>query len=139
MQVFFGLAEAQVVNVTFDKIVVISPPARDTTADATPIAGQVPLRVVNVNSGTQTVLAEGFRYHSAMQITAVGPTQGPFTGGTRVTIDGVDGRTLDRGLARRGDRRPGMWCGPVLPRRRVDVGKSRARHEHPQRGPDRRA
>jgi hypothetical protein len=89
VQVFFGLAEAQVVNVTFDKIVVISPPARDTTADASPIAGQVPLRVVNVNSGTETTLANGFRYHSAMQITAVGPTQGPFTGGTRVTIDGV--------------------------------------------------
>ncbi|HET7706482.1 MAG TPA: IPT/TIG domain-containing protein [Thermoanaerobaculia bacterium] len=89
VQVFFGLAEAQVVNVTFDKIVVVSPPARDTTPDANPIAGQVPVRIVNVNSGTETVFSTGFRYHSAMQIIAVGPTRGPFTGGTRVTIDGV--------------------------------------------------
>ena len=89
VQVFFGLAEAQVINVDFNSITVISPNSRDTTADATPVAGQVPIRIVNVTSGTETTLAAGFRYSSRMQIVAVGPTVGPFTGGTRVRIDGV--------------------------------------------------
>jgi hypothetical protein len=89
VQVFFGLAEAQIINVTFDKIVVISPPSRDTGSDAQAVAGPIPIRVVNVNSGTTATLADAFRYHSAMAITAVTPTQGPFTGGTRVTIDGT--------------------------------------------------
>ncbi|MGZ8866739.1 MAG: IPT/TIG domain-containing protein, partial [Thermoanaerobaculia bacterium] len=89
VQVFFGLAEAQIINVTFDKIVVISPPSRDTGSDAQPVTGPIAIRVVNVNSGTTTTLAGAFRYHSAMAITAVTPTEGPFTGGTRVTIDGT--------------------------------------------------
>ena len=88
VQVFFGLAEAEIVNVAFNEIVVIAPNSRDTTVDATPVAGQVPVRIVNVNSRTETVFT-GFRYTSAMQIVAVGPTVGPFTGGTRVRIDGV--------------------------------------------------
>jgi hypothetical protein len=89
VQVFFGLAEAQIVNVTFSEIVVISPNSRDTTADATPVAGTVPIRIKNISSGTETTFSAGFRYHSAIQIVAIGPTEGPFTGGTRVRIDGT--------------------------------------------------
>jgi hypothetical protein len=89
VQVFFGLAEAQIVNVRFNEIVVVSPNSRDTTNDASPVAGQVPIRVVNVNSRTEGVLSAGFRYHQAVSIVAIGPTEGPFTGGTRVRIDGT--------------------------------------------------
>ena len=89
VQVFFGEAEAQIVNVTFNEIVVVSPNSRDTTNTATPVAGQVPIRVVNVNSRTEGVLSAGFRYHQAVSIVAIGPTEGPFTGGTRVRIDGT--------------------------------------------------
>ena len=89
VQVFFGLAEAEIVNVTFNEIVAIAPNSRDTTVDAVPVAGQVPIRIVNVNSRTETTFTTGFRYHSAIRIIAVGPTAGPFTGGTRVRIDGV--------------------------------------------------
>ena len=89
VQVFFGLAEAQIVNVTFNEIVVVSPNSRDTTNDASPVAGQVPIRVVNVNSRTEGSLSAGFRYHQAVSIVAIGPTEGPFTGGTRVRIDGT--------------------------------------------------
>ena len=89
VQVFFGLAEAEIVNVTFNEIVAIAPNSRDTTVDAAPVAGQVPIRIVNVNSRTETTFTAGFRYHSAVRIIAVGPTAGPFTGGTRVRIDGV--------------------------------------------------
>lgn len=89
VQVFFGLAEAQIIRSDFNSIVVVSPNSRDTTADATPVAGPVPIRIKNVSSGTETTIADAFRYSSAMQIVAVGPTEGPFTGGTRVTIEGV--------------------------------------------------
>ncbi|HUP44758.1 MAG TPA: IPT/TIG domain-containing protein, partial [Thermoanaerobaculia bacterium] len=74
---------------TFNSIVVISPNSRDTTINAEPAVGPVPVTIRNVHSGTQTVFAAGFRYHSAIRIVAVGPTEGPFTGGTRVTIDGI--------------------------------------------------
>lgn len=89
VQVFFGNAEAQIVNVKFSEIVVITPNARDTTNDTTPVVGQVSIRVVNVNSRTEGTLANGFRYTPNMQIVAVGPTEGPFTGGTRIRIDGT--------------------------------------------------
>jgi hypothetical protein len=90
VQVFFGSAEAQVINITFDQIVVVSPTARDTTPNAgTTLTGPVDIRIVNINSAT-TVTATGiFRYIPKMQITSAGPTEGLFTGGTRVTIDGT--------------------------------------------------
>ncbi|HUP47125.1 MAG TPA: IPT/TIG domain-containing protein, partial [Thermoanaerobaculia bacterium] len=52
VQVFFGLAEAQIINVTFNSIVVISPNSRDTTINAEPAVGPVPVTIRNVHSGT---------------------------------------------------------------------------------------
>lgn len=90
VQVFFGAAQAQVINVTFNQIIVISPTARDTAANGSgAVTGPVAVKVVNVGSGKSSVDAQNFRYTPKMQVTAVGPNQGPFTGGTRVTIDGV--------------------------------------------------
>ncbi|MGZ7040215.1 MAG: IPT/TIG domain-containing protein, partial [Thermoanaerobaculia bacterium] len=90
VQVFFGSAEAQVLTTTFDQIIAMSPTARDTNPDGSgPATGPIPVKVINIASNTQVTLAGAFRYTPKMQITAVGPTIGPGTGGTRVTIDGV--------------------------------------------------
>lgn len=89
-QVFFGSAEAQVLNITFNQIIVVAPPARDTApAGNTSVTGFVDIRVININSNTNTTLTSAFRYTPGMQITAVGPTEGSYLGGTRVTIDGT--------------------------------------------------
>lgn len=89
-QVFFGAAEAQIVNITFNQIIVVAPPARDTgeTGNSS-VTGFVDIRVININSATNTTLTSGFRYTPGMQITAAGPTEGSYLGGTRVTIDGI--------------------------------------------------
>ena len=84
VQVFFGAAEATVIKTTFDQIIAISPTAR--TAGVT--TGAVGIRIINLTSAKEATLASGFNYAEKMHITAVGPTQGPITGGTRVTIDG---------------------------------------------------
>jgi len=90
VQVFFASAEAQVLNTTFNQIIVISPAGRDTNPDGSgPATGPIPVKVINIGSSTNATLASAFRYTPKMQITAAGPTQGPFTGGTRVTIDGI--------------------------------------------------
>jgi IPT/TIG domain len=84
VQVFFGASEAQVIKTVFDQIVVITPTAR--AAGVT--TGTVDIRIINVTSATTATLTAGFAYAEKMSITAVGPTQGPVDGGTRVTIDG---------------------------------------------------
>ncbi|MEO6258728.1 MAG: IPT/TIG domain-containing protein [Thermoanaerobaculia bacterium] len=90
LQVFFGSAQAQVINVQFNQIVAISPTARDTAPNGSgAVTGPVDVRVLNVGSGKSVTLAAGFRYTPKMQITAITPGQGLATGGTRVTIDGV--------------------------------------------------
>lgn len=90
VQVFFNSAEAQVISVTFNQIIVISPTARDTsTGGSGVVTGPVDIRVLNVASGKSVTSAAAFRYVAKMQITALGPTEGPFTGGTRIKIDGV--------------------------------------------------
>lgn len=90
VQVLFGTAEARVVTVSFSEIIVESPPARDTAPDGSgAVTGQVDISVRNINSQTVVTLSNGFAYKNAVQITAVGPTEGPFTGGSRVTIDGT--------------------------------------------------
>jgi hypothetical protein len=89
-QVFFGSAQAQVLNVTFHTIDVITPTARDTNPNGSgTVTGPVDVRVLNVNSGKSVIAAAAFRYVSKAQITAITPDQGPFTGGTRVLIDGT--------------------------------------------------
>ena len=92
LQVFFGSAEAQVISVNFSQIIVMSPKASDTApAGSGTVVGPVDVRVRNINSGpsADATLTAGFRYIPKMQITTVGPTQGPITGGTHVTIDGT--------------------------------------------------
>ncbi|MEA2464124.1 MAG: hypothetical protein QOJ98_1871 [Acidobacteriota bacterium] len=90
VQVLFGAAEARVISVDFSKIMVEAPAGRDTSdAGNVPVTGFVPIVVRNINSQTEDSLGDAFRYVNGLQITAVGPTEGPFTGGTRVEIDGT--------------------------------------------------
>jgi hypothetical protein len=84
VQVFFGAAEAQVIKVDFSQLQVITPTARS----AGVITGPVAIRIINVNSAKEATLTAGFAFTEKMTITAVGPTQGPAEGGTRVTIEG---------------------------------------------------
>jgi hypothetical protein len=89
VQVLFGTAEARVLNVTYNKILVDSPAGRDTSSDGSgPVLGSVDVTVRNINSNQAATLTAGFNYKSAIVITAAGPTIGPPTGGTRVSIDG---------------------------------------------------
>jgi hypothetical protein len=89
VQVFFNVAEAQVISVTFNQIIVMSPRASDTAAGGSGVVtGPVDVIVKNINSGKSVTLSGGFRYIPKMVITTAGPTEGPFSGGTRVTIDG---------------------------------------------------
>ena len=89
VQVLFGAAEARVIDVKFDQIIVLAPPGRDTSDDGSgAVTGFVPITVVNINSATRVTLDSAFRYAPKAVITAAGPTIGPSAGGTRVTIDG---------------------------------------------------
>ncbi|HEY2323989.1 MAG TPA: IPT/TIG domain-containing protein [Thermoanaerobaculia bacterium] len=90
VQVFFGAAEVQPIQILFNQITVITPTARDATPDASGAGtGPVSVRVINIDSATQVTLPNAFRYVPKMAITAVGPTEGPVSGGTRVRIDGT--------------------------------------------------
>ena len=90
VQVFFGSASAQVLSVTFHEIDVLSPVARDTNPDGSGAkTGPVDIRILNVNSGKSVSAPAAFRYVNKMQITAITPNQGPFTGGTKFIIDGT--------------------------------------------------
>lgn len=90
VQVFFGTAEAQVINTEFNQIIVVSPDARSTNPNGSgTVTGPVEVRVVNINSNTRGTSPEPFMYKAKMQITAVSPLVGPSTGGTDVTIDGI--------------------------------------------------
>jgi len=89
-QVFFGSAQAQVINVQFHTIQVITPTARDTNPNGSgTVVGPVDVRVLNVNSGKSATLAGAFRYTAKMQITAISPTFGSALGGTDLLIDGI--------------------------------------------------
>jgi len=89
LQVFFGSALAQILSVSFHSIDVMSPTARDTNPNGSGVVtGPVDVKVLNVNSGKSVVAPLAFRYVNKAQITAITPDQGPFTGGTRFTIDG---------------------------------------------------
>lgn len=90
VQVLFGAAEARVLTVQFNEILVETPAARDTsdTGSGT-VVGPVDITVRNINSQTQAIFGAGFRYVAALDITSIRPTIGPATGGTDVTIDGI--------------------------------------------------
>lgn len=92
VQVFFGSAQAQVVSVLFSEIQVMSPTARDTAPNGSgAVTGPVDVKVVNGLAGQTkaATLAGGFRYVAKVQVTALAPNEGPFTGGTRFRIDGT--------------------------------------------------
>lgn len=91
LQVFFGSAQAQIVTgITFHSFDVLTPTARDTNPDGSGAkTGPVDVKVLNVNSGKSVVAPSAFRYVNKAQITAITPSEGPFTGGTRVLIDGT--------------------------------------------------
>lgn len=90
VQVLFGTAEARVVTVQYSEIIVETPAGRDTSPDGSDtVTGPVDVTVRNINSQTTATMSGGFHYKNAVVITAAGPTIGPATGGTRVTIEGT--------------------------------------------------
>ena len=90
MQVFFGSAEAQVVQVEFSQVIVIAPDARSTNPNGSgTVTGPVAVTVTNIASNTRASSPQDFRYVAAMQITAISPLVGSALGGTEITIDGV--------------------------------------------------
>ncbi|HEX6159641.1 MAG TPA: IPT/TIG domain-containing protein [Thermoanaerobaculia bacterium] len=90
VQVFFGAAEARVIDVRFDQIIVQAPPGRETNPDGSgTVVGPIPVTVVNINSNTRVTADDLFRYVNKMQITAVRPNVGSALGGTDIIIDGI--------------------------------------------------
>jgi len=90
VQVFFGSAQAQVISVDFNQIIVIAPTARDTSPTGSgTVTGPVEVKVTNVNSGKSVTSPTPFRYTPKMVITTVNPTSGSALGGTDVIIDGT--------------------------------------------------
>lgn len=90
LQVFFGSAEAQVVEVQFGQIIVMSPDARSTNPNGSgTVTGPVEVSVVNIRSNKRGTSPQPFRYVAKMQITAISPLFGSSVGGTDVTIDGI--------------------------------------------------
>lgn len=99
VQVFFGDGttaesftglEATVESVTATRIVAVTPPA--TGFGQNNLNEVVDVLVKNVNSGFATVAQSAFQYGAGGGdvpfISAISPGQGPFTGGTRVTLFG---------------------------------------------------
>lgn len=96
VQVMFGdsgsntWTEIQVISINYGEIIAITPLASTTTPGGSgTVTGPVDMKIVNIASNTSVEMDNAFRYVAAMTITAVGPTEGPFTGGTRITIDGT--------------------------------------------------
>ena len=89
VQVFFGAAEAQIVSINFNQIIAISPVGSSTAPGGSgPVTGFVDVTVLNMSSNKRASLTNAFRYVPKAVITAITPSEGPFTGGTRVTVDG---------------------------------------------------
>ena len=87
LQVFFGPVEAKVVSVSFNQIIVSTPPASG--AGLPNLNATVAVRVHEVNSGQDATLSSAFRFVTALQITAIDNgiqrVDAPFTA---VTIHG---------------------------------------------------
>jgi hypothetical protein len=73
LQLFFGLVEAQVVSVSFNQIVALTPPAFG--AGAPNLNQQVDVKVHEVNSGLDGVLTKGYRFVTPVQLTAIDNNQ----------------------------------------------------------------
>jgi hypothetical protein len=69
LQVFFGPVEAQVLSVSFNQIIVLTPPASG--AGLPNLNASVTVRVHEVNSGLDATLANAFRFVTKLQITAI--------------------------------------------------------------------
>lgn len=78
--------EAQVTSVSRTRIVVRSPAA--TGFGQANLNALVDIRVTNLGSGRSGSLVNAFKYGVSVLITSLGPGQGPYTGGTLVTING---------------------------------------------------
>src|SRR6266550_2051363 len=96
--------DVQVLNVTFNQIVIITPAASTVNLNGSgTLTGPIDVRVTNIASATQVTLANAFRYTPKMVITAISPTVGTALGGTQVRIDGSgfnDPITVDIGAVR---------------------------------------
>jgi hypothetical protein len=89
VQVLFGTAEARVISVEYGHIQVETPAGRDTSPGGSDVVtGPVNVTVRNIASQTSSSMSDGFHYKSDVQVIAVGPTQGPSTGGTQIEIIG---------------------------------------------------
>jgi uncharacterized repeat protein (TIGR01451 family) len=69
VQVFFGEVEATIVSVSFNQIVVLTPPAFGAGRDN--LNQQVDVRVRNIRSGLESTLTGGYRYTQPLQLTAI--------------------------------------------------------------------
>ena len=82
--------DAQVINVQFKQIIVITPDGRATSAGGgSTVTGPVDIKVTNINSAKSVSSEHAFRYTPKMQITSFTPNLGSALGGTDITIDGV--------------------------------------------------
>ena len=89
VQVLFNTAEARVLTVTFNQILVETPAARDTDPNGSGVVtGPVAVTVRNIASNTSVAMSDAFHYKAAMQITAVFVTALP-DGGSRLSIEGI--------------------------------------------------
>ncbi len=73
VQVFFGDVEATIVSVSFNQIVVLTPPAFGSGRDN--LNELVDVRVRNVTSGVEATLTDGYRYTQPLQLIAVAPSE----------------------------------------------------------------
>jgi uncharacterized repeat protein (TIGR01451 family) len=73
VQVFFGEVEATIVSVSFNQIVVLTPPAFGSGRNN--LNQTVDVRVRNVTSGLESTLAGGYRYTQPLQLIAIAPNE----------------------------------------------------------------
>jgi uncharacterized repeat protein (TIGR01451 family) len=71
LQVFFGPVEAQVLSVSFNQIIVLTPPASG--AGLPNLNSSVTVRVHEITSGLDASLASAFRFVTKVQVTAAEP------------------------------------------------------------------
>lgn len=94
VQVFFGRGtaaafsgvEGTVQSVSPTRLVATTPPARGFGQNN--VNQNVDILIINQSTGASTVATQRFTYGTDVLVTAVGPSAGPYTGGTRITIVG---------------------------------------------------